>query len=46
LRSERLLGPHGAWAVIRAEEFMRQGLQRLGRVQGADPDGLAKANSE
>ena len=46
VRSERLLGPHGAWAVMRAEEFIRQGLQRLGRFQGADPDGLAKANSE
>ena len=46
MRSERLLGPHGAWAVLRAEEFIRQGLQRLGRFQGADADGLAKANSE
>jgi hypothetical protein len=46
VRSVRLLGPHGAWAVMRAEEFIRQGLRRLGRLQGADPDGLAKANSE
>jgi PST family polysaccharide transporter len=45
-RSKLLLGPHGAWAVVRAEEFLRQGFQRLSRLQGAEPDGLAKANTK
>jgi PST family polysaccharide transporter len=41
-RAELLLGPHGKWAVRRAEEAVRGGSRRLGRMR-ARPDALASS---
>jgi PST family polysaccharide transporter len=45
-RSELFLGPHGAWAATRVEEFSRLAFQRFGGPEAAELDGLAEGNSE
>jgi O-antigen/teichoic acid export membrane protein len=42
LGSGPFLGPHGTWASKRAEEFLRSGSRRLGRLRAADADGLPR----
>jgi hypothetical protein len=46
LRPKLLLGPHGAWAFRRAEEFARQGSRQVRRLRNARAEDLAKANSK
>jgi O-antigen/teichoic acid export membrane protein len=46
LRPKMLLGPHGAWAFRRAEEFARQGSRQVRRLRNARAEDLAKANSK
>jgi PST family polysaccharide transporter len=46
LRARLFLGPHGTWATKRADELLRKGGRRLGRLRAAGGEALAKANSE
>jgi O-antigen/teichoic acid export membrane protein len=46
LQPKLFLGPHGAWAFRRAEEFVRQGSHHLQRMRAARAESLAKANSK
>jgi O-antigen/teichoic acid export membrane protein len=45
-KSEVFLGAHGAWAARRAEELVRRGYDRVGRLRGSNADDLAEVNSK